>query len=81
MKTEKEIETKAVIPSYLFSLPTGNERLRFRDSIIKLDFIILGNFCRGGNELIVFLFFFFFSNSFVDSHLNLIIFIFREFPK
>lgn len=60
MKTEKEIETKAAIPSYLFSLPTGNERLRFRDSIIKLDFIILGNFCRGGNELIVFLFFFFF---------------------
>lgn len=59
MKTEKEIETKAAIPSYLFSLPTGNERLRFRDSIIKLDFIILGNFCRGGNELIVFLFFFF----------------------
>lgn len=79
MKTEKEIETKAAIPSYLFSLLTGNERLRFRDSIIKLDFIILGNFCRG-NELIVFLFFFF-SNSFVDSHLNLIIFIFREFPK
>lgn len=58
MKTEKEIETKAAISSYLFSLPTGNERLRFRDSIIKLDFIILGNFCRG-NELIVFLFFFF----------------------